>query len=58
MTQDVPAKSIDSAPIIRIIKLGSCSTLTGKGLLGFQIGCNTEGDIQFRMTSNNMSAPV
>lgn len=45
MTQD--------APVIRILKLGNCPTLSGKGQLGYHIGCETEGDIFFRIASNS-----
>jgi hypothetical protein len=53
MSQYAPAKSIDSSPIIRIIKLGSCPTLSGKGQLEYHIGHEVDGDIFFRMTLNS-----
>lgn len=40
-------------PVIRIIKLGSCPTLSGKGKLEYQIGHEVDGDILFRITANS-----
>lgn len=47
MTQDV------ATPIIRILKLGNCPTLSGKGKLEYHLCCEATGDICFRMTSNS-----
>ncbi len=37
---------------LRIIKIGTCSSLTGKSTLGYHIGCNDQAEICFRMASN------
>ncbi len=39
-------------PEIRILKKGSCPSLTGKSTLTYQIGCTAESDIQFRVSDN------
>jgi len=39
-------------PEIRVLKTGSCPSLTGKSTLTYQIGCTPESDIQFRVTGN------
>ena len=46
MTQDT------SQPAFKILKIGSCNTLSGKGNLGYQVGCNDSAEIFFRITSN------
>lgn len=38
---------------LRIIKIGTCPTLTGKSTLGYHIGCNDQAEIFFRMASNS-----
>lgn len=38
---------------LRIIKIGTCSSLTGKSTLGYHIGCNDQAEICFRMASNS-----
>ncbi len=54
MTQDAPATPIEvPSPIIRILKIGTCPTLSGKGQLGYHIGLGPETEILFRMTSNS-----
>lgn len=40
-------------PALRIIKAGSCSTISGKSSLQYHIACNNEGAIYIRVTSNN-----
>lgn len=39
-------------PAIRVLKIGSCPSLTGKSTLTYNIGCTAESDIQFRVASN------
>lgn len=46
MTQDTLQSSF------KILKIGSCYTLSGKGTLGYQIGSNASSDIFLRVTSN------
>lgn len=40
-------------PVIRILKLGNCPTLSGKGNLEYQVGHEVDGDILFRITANS-----
>lgn len=47
MTQDT------SQPSFKILKIGSCSTLSGKGNLGYQVGCSDQAEIFFRITANS-----
>lgn len=37
----------------RIIKIGTCPSLTGKSTLGYHIGCNDQAEICLRMASNS-----
>ncbi len=37
---------------IRILKVGSCTSLTSKSTLSYQVGCNAESEIQFRVYAN------
>ena len=39
-------------PTIRILKLASCLNSSGKATLTYHIGCTTDKDIQFRVTTN------
>ena len=41
----------DSA--MRILKTGTCPSLSGKSKLTYQIGCEGKSDIQFRITANS-----
>jgi hypothetical protein len=45
--------SPESPPEIRILKTASCPSLSRKSTLTFNIGCNTVGEIQFQITSND-----
>lgn len=40
-------------PSFKVLKLGNCSTLSGKGSLAYQIGCNHSSEIFFRITTNS-----
>lgn len=46
-------KQASSQPIIKVVKIGNCSTLSGKGSLGYQVGCNTASEIFMCMSSNS-----
>lgn len=37
----------------KILKLGNCSTLSGKGTLAYQVGCNHTSEIFLRITANS-----
>ena len=39
-------------PSIRILKVATCPSLSGKSTLTYHIGCNSESDIQFRIVNN------
>ena len=40
-------------PEIRILKIRSCSSRSGKSTLTYHIGCNPEGELQFRIFANS-----
>ena len=40
------------APTIRILKIATCPTSSGKATLSYHIGCTTDKDIQFRVVAN------
>jgi len=42
-----------SKPSFKVLKIGNCNTLSGKGNLGYQVGCNDHAEIFFRITSNS-----
>lgn len=37
----------------RILKIATCSTLSGRSELTYHLGCTTDGEIQFRIVSNS-----
>ena len=39
-------------PVIRILKIASCPSSSGKATLTYHIGCTTDHDIQFRVVAN------
>ena len=43
---------------IRILKTGSCQTVSGKSTLTYQIGCNGGGDILMRIYANTAAGFV
>lgn len=42
----------DEVSSVRILKMGSCPSLSGKSTLTYHIGCNAESEIMFRVTAN------
>ena len=38
---------------IRILKVGVCQTLSGRSSLTYQVGCDAEGKVQFRIFKNS-----
>lgn len=52
MTQDAQT---NPAPSIRILKIGSCPSLSGKSNLTYLIGSDVEGAIHFRIQANTSS---
>ncbi len=51
----IPAKQGQGNPEIRIIKVATCPSITGKSELTYHIGCNPEGEILFRVYANSGS---
>lgn len=43
----------DAASGIRVLKTGTCPSLSGKSKLTYQIGCEGKSDIQFRISANS-----
>ncbi len=39
-------------PSIRVLKIATCPTNSGRATLAYQIGCNAEHDTYFRVTAN------
>lgn len=40
-------------PALRILKVASCPTASGKGTLTYHVGCNASSAIQFRVVQNS-----
>ena len=38
---------------IRVLKIGTCSTLSGRSELTYHLGCNAESEIHFRVVQNS-----
>ena len=53
--KSLKSKTIDSVSEsgIRILKVGSCSSRSGKSMLTYHIGCSPESDIHFRVYANS-----
>ncbi|WP_295624062.1 hypothetical protein [uncultured Nitrosomonas sp.] len=45
-------KRVTTESDIRILKVATCPSLSGKSTLTYQIACNAESDIQFRIVAN------
>ncbi|WP_293006454.1 hypothetical protein [Nitrosomonas sp.] len=45
-------KQVTTEPDIRILKVATCPSLSGKSTLTYQIGCSGESNIQFRVVTN------
>jgi len=50
MNTETNTEAVDS---VRILKTASCCSLSGKSTLTYNIGCNTEGEIQFQVAGND-----
>lgn len=46
------SQPINLDPSIRILKVATCPSLSGKSTLTYHIGCNSQSDIQFRIVNN------
>ncbi len=42
-----------SDTLIRILKIGTCSTLSGRSELTYHLGCDAESEIHFRVVQNS-----
>lgn len=47
------AVAVNTKQVMRILKVATCPTLSGKGELTYHIGSNTEADICFLVTANS-----
>lgn len=48
-TQEIPI----AAPVVRILKTGTCPSLSGKSTLTYHVGCNAHSEIQLRVFANS-----
>ena len=46
-------KSAVPEAAIRILNLRTCSTLSGRSTLTYQVGCNAESEVYIRVTQNS-----
>ena len=54
MTTETNAEpEVNPADAIRILKTASCPSLSGKSTLTYNIGCSTQGAIQFQVIAND-----
>lgn len=51
----MPEEQIVSPAPMRILKINTCPSLSGRSQLTYHIGCNAEGEIQFRVVGNSGS---
>jgi hypothetical protein len=42
-----------SDTLIRILKIGTCTSLSGRSELTYHLGCNAESEIHFRVVQNS-----
>ena len=49
----MPKKAASPETPIRILKLSTCSTLSGRSTLTYQVGCNAESEVHIRVTQNS-----
>ena len=47
-----PAKLINPPEAIRVLKIGTCPTLSGKSKLTYQVGCNAKSEVQLCIAGN------
>lgn len=46
-------ESVVAAPAIRVLKIASCPSLSGKSTLSYELGCTSDSEIQIRIKSNS-----
>ena len=49
----VKAASIKTVPEMRVLKIASCSSASGRSKLTYHVGCTPEGEILFRVMGNS-----
>jgi len=54
MKQDIQSNAA-TVPSIRILKVGTCPSLSGASQLTYHIGCNADSEIHFSMYKNSSS---
>lgn len=51
-----PAKQAEqNTPSLRILKIGSCPSLSGKSTLTYHVGCDAKSELSFRVYANSSS---
>lgn len=48
-------ETISTDDLIRVLKNGSCPSLTGRSTLGYQLGCKGESELYLKLVSNTGS---
>lgn len=51
----MPKKAAVPAASMRVLKIATCPSLSGRSQLTYHLGCNAEGDIQLRVVQNSGS---
>ncbi|MBS1144272.1 MAG: hypothetical protein H6R14_1678 [Proteobacteria bacterium] len=51
----MPEKDVTPVAPMRILKTNCCPSLSGRSELTYHIGCNAEGEVQFRVVGNSGS---
>ena len=46
-------ESAVAAPAIRVLKIASCTSLSGKSTLTYELGCTSDSEIQIRIKANS-----
>lgn len=49
----MPKKAASPETPLRILKISTCSTLSGRSTLTYQVGCNAESEVYIRVTQNS-----
>lgn len=52
-SNSIEAESIIAQPVLRIVKVGTCTNVSGKHKLTYHIGCNANEVIHFRIYENS-----
>ena len=49
----MPKKEAVQAVPMRVLKIATCSSLSGRSQLTYHVGCNAEGEIQLKVAANS-----